>query len=466
MLPLLENLAIDDIREEHILALVGREENQTLEFKELYPSNDAGRKKIAKSVCSFANSSGGGFVVVGAVVGKDKATCIGLANVPDVQAVQNQILHVCTSGNITPIVENLSIRNFRIPGGTNVVVVYVPPSPSAPHGWRELPHKPVYFWVRHGTETPLMDYFGLRNKFLTHHGAFDLLRIEKKVDGIAELLGTLNEKLQEKRSAPQPVVKPEPPPVRPVVLPRKEFTADEPERWHEITDPNELFSFVDGRFKKKVADRRFFRLTATPLDLGKLSIDLGDKAVVDKLERPVDQRKHGWNVEPIPPITASAIGFESANTKYHFVWLMRNGHLEFWTEIDDSFCWMQDEAELARHPRFYPYAVTEYPVSFLRLAKDLYRHLGVSGKVFWRMQYYNIQGCYMSPYHPEAVGFRYPMNPPKLFEKPELLLDATLEPDFAPDRSAFDRIKEVYYRFGYQEKHIPFFNENREFIVK
>ncbi len=48
----------------------------------------------------------------------------------------------------------------------------------------------------------------------------------------------------------------------------------------------------------------------------------------------------------------------------------------------------------------WPTPVSEYPVSFLRFARELYKRLNVSSDFIWRMEYRNLKGCVMPPYIP------------------------------------------------------------------
>src|ERR1039458_10169496 len=71
------------------------------------------------------------------------------------------------------------------------------------------------------------------------------------------------------------------------------------------------------------------------------------------LEKPPNPhgRSGGWDVRPLPPLKRTALGFENQRIEFHHMKFVKNGHLEFWTAIDQYFCWQQDPAEMKIHPR-------------------------------------------------------------------------------------------------------------------
>ena len=77
---------------------------------------------------------------------------------------------------------------------------------------------------------------------------------------------------------------------------------------------------------------------------------------------------------------------------------IKNGHLEFWTAIDQYSCWQQDPVEMKIHPRLYPYPAVEHPLSFLRLYRALADLLRIHGDILFQMQYLNIKGAILLPY--------------------------------------------------------------------
>ena len=155
------------------------------------------------------------------------------------------------------------------------------------------------------------------------------------------------------------------------------------------------------------------------------------------------------------------MGFENERIEFHHAKFIKNGHLEFWTAIDESFCWQQDPLEMTKHPRFYPYAVVEYPLSFVRQYRAIADLLKIDCDIIFQMQYLNVQGAILLPYQPESIGFMIPMHPVKPLSRNRLLFPPKRFPKaFDPDPAALEIVKDLYHEFGYTREHIPFFDES------
>lgn len=225
----------------------------------------------------------------------------------------------------------------------------------------------------------------------------------------------------------------------------------------EVRDPDQLLKVMQTEFEAKIGSARFFRITGTPSDL-KVLASPNDRVLIQLLENPPG-RESGWNVRPLPPLRRNALGFENDRIDFHHLKFIRNGHLEFWTKIDEYFAWNQDEASFKEHPRLYPYAVIEHPLSFCRLYKKLMEHLHVNSPVIFQMQYVNVKGVVLLPYRPESIGFMHPMVPIKPSERNRLVFPKHYLPyNYDPDLATLELVEELYSEFGYGREHIPFFD--------
>lgn len=230
----------------------------------------------------------------------------------------------------------------------------------------------------------------------------------------------------------------------------------------EVRDVDRFLKMMQDLFEAEIGAKRFFRITATPTDLGQVSVDLEEGGLRKLLENPPNPhgRWSGWDVKPLPPLRRTALGFENERADFHHMKFIKNGHLEFWTAIDYSFCWQQAQEEMGEHPRLYPYPVVEHPVSFVRLYRALFDLLKLNCDIVFQMQYVNVKGAILLPYQPESIGFMYPMEPVKPLERNRLVFPRKRFPKaFDPDPCALEIIKDLYYEFGYGREHIPFFDE-------
>lgn len=231
----------------------------------------------------------------------------------------------------------------------------------------------------------------------------------------------------------------------------------------EITKSEHLLKVMQDLFEEKVGERPFFRITATPECLGTISADLEDNRLQKLLENPPNPhgRWAGWDARPLPPLKRNALGFENPRTNFHHMKFIKNGHLEFWTEVDESFCWQQSTEERKVHPRLYPYAVVEHPVSFVRLYRALADLLGIACDITFQLQFLNIKGAILFPYRPESIGFMFPKEPVKPLDRNRLVFQPKKShKEFDPDPAALGMIKDLYHEFGYSREHIPFFDES------
>jgi len=119
----------------------------------------------------------------------------------------------------------------------------------------------------------------------------------------------------------------------------------------------------------------------------------------------------------------------------------------------------KDERSFQEHPRLYPYPVVEYPVSFCRIYKRLANLLGIKSEVIFQMQYVGVKGVLLLPYRPESIGFNHLMEPVKPLDKQRIVFEKIRVPnDFDPDPTALRMIQDLYFEFGYERRHIPFFD--------
>jgi len=239
----------------------------------------------------------------------------------------------------------------------------------------------------------------------------------------------------------------------------------------EILDVRQTAPFLrmmQEIFEERIGTQRFFRITATPVDLGQTSADLENPALLALLMDPPNPhgRPVGWSTKPLPPLKRTSTGFENERVDYHHLKFIMNGHLEFWTAINGYFCWQQDPTDMKEHPRLYPYAVVEHPLSFVRLYRALADLLDIRGEITFQMQYLNVHGAILLPYTPESIGFIMPMEPVKPLQRNRLVFPAKrFAEGFDPDRTALEIVKDLYYEFGYNREHIPFFDQAGQSIL-
>ena len=430
---LFEDKMPEEINPEDLDRIIGREENQRLEFKKTYEHVE--NLEIAKDICSLANADGG-YIIVGAE--ERDHTCSGFFSLSNADGLDTRIRQI----HLDYVVERITYFRTKIisaTSGATVLLIYVPDSFRKPHS--VVKESKTEIWKRYGTDKRTMPIHEIREDVIKSSNAPNLIRIEKKIDQALKNIFVMDDR-----------------------TPINKVTED-PGRLNDISDPDKFLNEIDELFSAHFSDKRYFRLTITPINLKNNLIDPSNKEFMEMLANPPNQRYSGWNIIPDSQIRVDSLGLRTVNFDYHHLRLTKSGHLEFWTQIDEEFCAEQREEDFQKHPKFYPYAVTEYPVSFLRFARCLYDKIGLKCFFKWRLQYWNIKECILLPYHPEAKDYLAPRQPLESYPYDNFKKEAQLLNNFEPDKSAFVLIKELYQAFGYTARQIPFFDEDGKFKI-
>lgn len=161
---------VADVTEADLLDLKGKQdEGERWEFKELWPDN----LKIEKSVCAFANTSGG-YLIIG-------VKCAPNSKVSDVPGAQSVPQHnekvVSISGTIAPRVVP-QVREVELSNGKVAVVIYATPSPDVPHMCSD--HK---YYLRAGRQNTPMAESMVDKLYIARHAA------ERQVDEFLSEIG-------------------------------------------------------------------------------------------------------------------------------------------------------------------------------------------------------------------------------------------------------------------------------------
>lgn len=207
-------------------------------------------------------------------------------------------------------------------------------------------------------------------------------------------------------------------------------------------------------------------LSATPQMLIPRSIDLNSAEIERLILHPPNNRQAGWNMDfPRRTIEHGANSIIRGDQDYGALTLMSNGYMELVISAVAAFCWPQEEEEIRKCPRFNPYAVCEFPVTFLRLYRTIVDKTNLPGPFVFNLAYKNIKGIVLWPGHPMSIAYGSPMTEARPFPSNELILEGfPIEKTFEPDKIAYQVIAEVYRAFGYKSETVPFYDDaNEEF---
>ena len=208
----------------------------------------------------------------------------------------------------------------------------------------------------------------------------------------------------------------------------------------------------------------YYRILAEPTT--HILIHTEDSIIHEILQSPSNVRRTGFGFIGVKRIQSSPEGITGSDAWGYEMQLSRNGSLELTTPLSNTqFQWYKAESGIPTHSNWlYPYGVCEYPVTFMRLVKEIYQAAGITSKIHVRQEYHNLNGFLL-------VG-RHPLNP--LFGKLDheqsvyssfdpIVSQLTVDPCCAPDKVAYDLVKPVYTSFELSEDLIPLFDENHNF---
>jgi len=431
---------IDDVSDEEIDRLVNEHisERQHLEFKvTLNHQNALDKHELLRDIVSLANA-GGGYLIIGIRDdGKGRAQRYEPDMVGDTQRIKQAINSLCLE-HIRDRIDGLEIK-LRTVRSNPLVIVRIPTSIRIPH--MVTFQNSTDFYTRYGDGKREMTMSEIREAFNQDVVALRLSRIETQLQTIISTLaapqrGKIEEEIQEG------------------IVPR----------FLSIEDGKTLADETLHRFIKEVGNEPFFRVSVTPMNPKEGLIDVASEPIRTLINNPPGSRRFGWNMEAgYRQIERFVEGIRRGDKNEKYLELLSNGHMEFWTPLDDNFCWRQTPEEFSKRPRLYPYPVIEYPTTFLRLYRAIVDSLGISDDFIVDLCYLNLKGYILAPYAPNAIGFMFADTYSKPFEDKGINPRKTIKNNFAPDQTAYELIQTVYAAFGFDERAIPFFTGEGRF---
>lgn len=212
-----------------------------------------------------------------------------------------------------------------------------------------------------------------------------------------------------------------------------------------------------NRFRRHAATKPFFSISAVPDQPSSTLVDLDSPKVAELLAKPPRSRWAGWdmNFEHFP-IETSAVGIQRGRDDFRTVELWRNGYVELRAQLDQRFCWGQEEQEFRKQPAINPVPLTEYIVSFLRFYRELLQRVNYQGSALLNLQYLHLKGFRLRP-----RSLFLEVSRPHA-EEDFILADYPLPPGFDPEKTGYDIVRQVFGVFGLSSEEIPAWNREEE----
>jgi hypothetical protein len=432
---------IDEITDEEIRALVSGHfvEQRHLEFKVTVDHrDDDDRLETLLDISSIANG-GGGYVFVG-VRDDGRGRAQVFENPGDTARIARSLRDLCLE-QIEPRIDGLEIRE-RIVDGHPLVIVRVPVSGRTPH--MATYQEGTHFWSRYEDGKRAMTYAEIHTAFTEDLLNRRLSVIEGAIGGLAQA-GAGPARRQELLGL---------------------IRAGEPLARLAARSGEELSQADAEAFRATIGERHGFYLSATPEPLNRRAVDVDQDEIRMLFRQTPDSRPTGWIVTSrFADIErfADGIRYRGHTLETGVLELLTNGHLSYGCVLREPFYWKQPPEEAARRPRLWPFAVIEYPVSFLKLFRAIADLSRLEQPFHIRLAFYNIRGHLLPPGPPTDFGFiRGHEAVPYPHEN--LILPPLSVARVVPDALAYALLRDVYAAFGYGPDSIPFWDgENQRF---
>jgi len=452
---------IDEISDDEFAKLVSEHyvERQHIEFKVTVNIRDeADRVEVLKDISSMANG-GGGYIIIGIKEdGKGKAVQFEPTLVGNTDGIAKSIRSLSLDG-IQDRIEGIDIQLRNI-AGNPIVVIRVPSSTRTPH--MVSYNQRAEFYSRYQDGKRAMSMSEIREMFNRDDTIRRLKFIEEKFTQLTShspqesALDNDTAVLAKQEAAEQ----------------HKDRLATNFAKTGEVILPEGITGEMAQEiyfetFKKRFGDKPMLWLSATPAEIKNGVVDPFDPEILKLIQTMPGTRSSGWNIGRIVSkwnrFTNKIV---RGDLDYGEISLDSYAHLEFWTHLDETFCDFQTENEFKERPRLYPYAVTEHPVSFLRLYKTIIDQAKLTGDILIAMRWRNLKGYVLPPYSPKSIiwGFKDRYSEPFKQEHFEPVA-IRVSHDFDPELTGLKLLETLYTRFGLNITDIPFFEADKKQFV-
>lgn len=198
-----------------------------------------------------------------------------------------------------------------------------------------------------------------------------------------------------------------------------------------------------------------YRIYCVPEKLQRTLVDTSSPEVQNLLRRPSHLRPNSFGYRGLNSVRPTSEGLRgTGETAEQELIVLENGYIELSCPVRNAlFQWRREESGFGNTDWLYPYAVVEMPISFLRLARDLYSSAGLTSQIRVAQEYRNIRGFLLVAGHPASPLFG---REKRLFDEQDLIgKTRVVGADFNPEKLARELIAEAYLQFGFDTDAIP-----------
>ena len=204
-----------------------------------------------------------------------------------------------------------------------------------------------------------------------------------------------------------------------------------------------------------------YRIFIVPERLDSAAVCTRSEAVRSLLMSPPGLRPGGFGYRGLGRTQLTPEGIEGTGMTGQEILLLENGYFELRSPLRNaSFQWLKDQSRFADADWLYPYAVQEMPLTFLSVAKALYKLCDVGADLRLRQEYRNVKAFVLPSGHPGNPLFAENSKP---YRRDHIVgRELPLASDFVPAQTCRQLVEEVYACFDYETEEIPLLEELEE----
>lgn len=438
-----DNHRISEITPQELIDLIGnQEENLWIDFKQQDYHRDSTdpdkhQREICKDVTAMANSDGG-YILIG--VREENKIAQDFFTVDNAASIAQSINAICLQ-YIDPRIPNLEVEPYSLTWQNRdieLVIIHIPASGMQPHSfkWKNSTN----FVKRYGDVIREFPVSELIQGLLVSYNPPIISQIESQ-------LGSILRSTQRER--------------------RDSISAQD--NALDAEEESELIRIMELRFNEAISDQPYYRISALPKEINPDAVDTRSESIHSILRNPPNIRYAGFGVTGIleRDMVRFPEGIKGSNMGSGEIFLLKNGFLEVQCPLlNTHFQWKREEARIPT-PWLYPCVVCEFPVSFLKLVKGIYKASGIDSNVIIQQEYHNLRGFMFPKGHPSNIGFSAFQDDRSVYRHSDPIVSKqTVDSNFVPDHVAYDLVKDVYDHFGLDERSIFFFDENGNFTLE
>jgi len=435
-----EGRPIDKITDDEIDAVVTERfaERQHLEFKATVKYKDSpDRLEILRDIASIANG-GGGYLIIG-VKDDGKGRAIGYASeIGDIESIKKSVMSLCND-HIVERIYGLEAGSRNIKGNP-ILIIRVPASERIPH--MVTFENKTDFYTRYHDGKREMTIGDIREAFQNDFVSRRLAIIESNIGKIVD-----NQIIEGERKKAL-----------------EKIEANIPVQLTELPDSKTISEIALKNFHNSIQKKPYFFIFALPLNPTR-KLDLDSNEVQQLLFNPPDARHRGWNVKmDNTKIRRIMNGIQKSIEGLKTLKLLENGYMELSVPLNEYFCWGQNAEEFKKQPLLNAFAVIEYPLSFLKLYKNLIKLFDIHDDILLNFCYINTKGYIIYP--TSRDGMQWFDDDLKPTNDENISKTITMPFDYNPDLVNYELIDWLFSAFGLPQHYIYRYydKENGKFV--